>query len=164
MAYKDEYEVARLHADPRFREALAEQFEGDFRMSYYLAPPLLSRTDPGTGRPRKIRFGNWAGSMFSVLRRFKGLRGTALDPFGYTAERREERALIGEYRALVREVAGRLTSVNLAAAIELVGAVMDVRGYGPVKHASLLAYRARLPELRAGFETAAAEQREPVIA
>jgi indolepyruvate ferredoxin oxidoreductase len=164
MAYKDEYEVARLHADPRFREALTEQFEGDFRMSYYLAPPLLSRTDPGTGRPRKIRFGSWAGSLFGVLSRFKGLRGTAFDLFGYTAERREERALIGEYRALVCEVASRLTKDNLSAAIQLVGAVMDVRGYGPVKHASLQAYRARLPDLRAAFEAAGAERREPVFA
>lgn len=130
MAYKDEYEVACLQSDPRFREAMAEQFEGDFRMSYYLAPPLLIRTDPGTSRPRKIRYGAWAGSLFCVLRRFMGLRGTVFDPFGYSAERREERAMIGEYQALVREVAGCLTSANLAAATQLVGAVMDVRGYG----------------------------------
>ncbi|MFM9937552.1 MAG: indolepyruvate ferredoxin oxidoreductase family protein, partial [Novosphingobium sp.] len=164
MAYKDEYEVARLQTDPRFREALAEQFEGNFRLSYYLAPPLLSRTDPTSGRPRKIRFGAWAGSLFGVLRRLRGLRGTAFDPFGYTAERREERALIGEYRALVREVAGSLTSANLAAATQLVGAVMDVRGYGPVKHVSLLAYRARLPALRATFDEPVAQMREPVVA
>lgn len=164
MAYKDEYEVARLQTDPRFQTALAEQFDGDFRMSYYLAPPLLSRTDPATGRPRKMRFGAWAGSLFRVLRGLKRLRGTPFDIFGYTAERREERALIGEYKALVNEAANRLTSANLAAATQLVGAVMDVRGYGPVKHASLLAYRARLPELQAAMQATAVEVRESVIA
>lgn len=160
MAYKDEYEVARLQANPHFRQALAEQFDGDFRISYFLAPPLLSRVDSTTGRPRKIRFGAWAGRLFSVLQRLKILRGTAFDPFGYTAERREERTLIHEYRALVREAASLLTSSNLDAATKLVGAVMDVRGFGPVKHESMIAYRNQLPALRKALDAPFVEVRE----
>lgn len=155
MAYKDEYEVARLYSRPEYKQALADQFEGNYKMSYYLAPPLLSRVDARTGRPGKIRFGSWAGTMFNVLQRFKGLRGTMFDPFGYNAERREERQLIVEYRELVTHIAAHITPDNLARATEIAEAVLDVRGYGPVKHASLVAYRERVPALLAAFDTPA---------
>ena len=91
LSYKDEYEVARLYTDGEFERRLAEQFEGDFKLALHLAPPLLARPDPDTGRPRKRRFGRWMLSSFRVLARLRFLRGTPLDPFGYSAERREER-------------------------------------------------------------------------
>jgi indolepyruvate ferredoxin oxidoreductase len=156
MAYKDEYEVARLQTDSKFRDALAAQFEGNFKLSFHLAPPLLSRTDPATGRPRKMCMGRWVLPLFGVLRRMKGLRGTAFDVFGYTFERRQERSLIEEYRTLILEVAGRLRAFNLDAAIALADAAGDIRGYGPVKEASIAEYRVRLPQLRSAFDSAAA--------
>ena len=104
LAYKDEYEVARLHADPAFRARIASQFEGDYTLNFHMAPPLLARPDPVTGRPRKMAFGPWVMSLFSVLAWLKPLRGTAFDIFGYTSERRAERALIAEYEALVDEI------------------------------------------------------------
>jgi indolepyruvate ferredoxin oxidoreductase len=162
MAYKDEYEVARLHTDPEFRAALAAQFEGDYKISFHLAPPLLSRTDPRTGRPAKRRFGPWVRPLFGLLRRMKRLRGTFFDPFGWSRERRHERALIGDYEALIREIAPRLAGHNLAAALALAEAASDIRGYGPVKQASAELHAARLPGLLAAFE-AAAPALAPVI-
>jgi len=159
MAYKDEYEVARLHTDPAFRAALAAQFSGDYKLTFNLAPPLLTRADPRTGRPRKMAFRTWIVPLFGVLRRMKGLRGTLFDPFGWSRERRAERALIDEYRALIRQVAGRLDAGNLDAAIVLAAAAGDIRGFGPVKEASLAAWRTQLPGLIAALDTAAAAPR-----
>jgi indolepyruvate ferredoxin oxidoreductase len=160
MAYKDEYEVARLYTDGAFKASLASQFAGDFRVSFHLAPPLLAGVDAKTGRPRKMRFGDWALGLFGVLARMKGLRGTAFDPFGYTHERRVERALIDEYQALIRDVAGRINPDNLASAVALARAASEIRGFGPVKAASVAAYRARIPALLKDFEGAVAfEQR-----
>src|SRR3979490_2896416 len=101
LAYKDEYEVTRLHSNGDFNKKIEGMFEGDYRVVYHLAPPLLARTNPATGEPRKMRFGPWMLPVFKVLSSLKGLRGTPLDPFGYTAERRAERALIREYEATV---------------------------------------------------------------
>ncbi|MEZ5773799.1 MAG: indolepyruvate ferredoxin oxidoreductase family protein [Hyphomicrobiaceae bacterium] len=116
MSYKDEYEVARLHVDPAFRRALAEQFEGDFRLAYHLAPSLFAAVDPETGRPRKVRYGGWMTAVFHVLASLKGLRGTAFDIFGRSPERRAERAAIARYEALLAEIAGKLTPANHAVA------------------------------------------------
>ena len=92
MAYKDEYEVARLYTDGTFTKQIEQTFEpGSLRFEFHLAPPLLARVDKITGEPRKMSFGPWMMKAFGLLRRFKGLRGTAFDPFGYTAERRTER-------------------------------------------------------------------------
>lgn len=154
MAYKDEYEVARLHTDPEFRAALSAQFEDGHKLAFHLAPPLLSRTDKRTGRPAKIQFGAWVQPLFGVLRRMKRLRGTVFDPFGRTRERRHERASIEDYRALIESIASRLTPDTLAAAVVLADAASDIRGYGPVKQASAEAYAARLPGLVAAFDTA----------
>lgn len=154
MAYKDEYEVARLHTDPVFRDALKAQFDDGFRIAFHLSPPLVARTDPHTGRPRKIRFGRWVVPLFGMLRRMKRLRGTVFDPFGYTQERREERRLIAEYRELVRSLAPRLTVDNVDAAIALAKAAQNIRGFGPVKLASIADYHAGLPGLIAAFEEA----------
>ncbi|HEX7156333.1 MAG TPA: indolepyruvate ferredoxin oxidoreductase family protein, partial [Burkholderiaceae bacterium] len=119
LAIKDEYEVARLHADPKFHARIASQFEGDYRLNYYLAPPLLAKIDPATGVPKKMRFGSWLGAGFRVLAQLRFLRGTPLDPFARTAERRAERALIGEYEALVDELLERLDGSNAALAVRL---------------------------------------------
>jgi indolepyruvate ferredoxin oxidoreductase len=153
MAYKDEYEVARLFTDSKFIQRMQEQFSGDFRMTFHLAPPLIPGRDP-SGRPRKRAFGGWILHLFRILAALKGLRGSAFDPFGYTAERRIERRLIEDYRALVSGIIDRLNQANLPAAIELARAAAEIGGYGPVKSASVSAYRLRLRTLLQAFETA----------
>jgi indolepyruvate ferredoxin oxidoreductase len=158
MAYKDEYEVARLYSDPQFAKRLRQQFAGDFRMTFHLAPPLLPGRD-ATGRPRKRAFGPWILGVFKVLARLKGVRGTAFDIFGYTSERRLERRLIADYRKLIEGVVDRLDETNLAAGIELAKAAGEIGGYGLVKDASVAAYEATLPKLMAAFETAGAQPR-----
>ena len=149
MAYKDEYEVARLYTDPGFTHRLREQFSGNITVTFHLAPPLFP------GRPRKRAFGSWMLPVFRMLAALKGLRGSAFDPFGHTAERRMERRLIAEYRALISAIAGRLNQANLAAAIELARAASDIAGYGQVKQASVSAYRVRLKTLQDAFEASA---------
>ncbi|MBE0694256.1 MAG: indolepyruvate ferredoxin oxidoreductase family protein, partial [Aquamicrobium sp.] len=141
MAYKDEYEVARLYTDGSFRRQLAETFDGDGRMTFHLSPPLLARKDPHTGEPAKMAFGPWMMAAFGVLAKFRGLRGTALDPFGYTAERRTERALIEEYRRHVEAALATLTRDGHARAVAVAEVPEQIRGYGPVKERSIEAAR-----------------------
>lgn len=148
MAYKDEYEVARLYSLPAFREGLAAQFDGDYKVSLNLAPPLLSwRRDARTGRPKKIAFGAWIFPVFKLLAGMKRLRGTPFDIFGMTAERRMERGLIGEYRELVMTLAKGLSADNIDRAAEIAGAARLIAGYGPVKEAGVAAWRAKVAEL-----------------
>lgn len=155
MAYKDEYEVARLHRDRSFAEKLARQFEGDFKIRHHLAPPLLSRRIDGrTGRPEKLSFGGWIRPAFAVLERLKFLRGTALDPFGRTEERRMERRLIEDYIALVTDLCSGLDAANHAVAVELAGLPDMVRGFGPVKLAAIERYEKRRAELIARWRAA----------
>jgi indolepyruvate ferredoxin oxidoreductase len=117
MAYKDEYEVARLYTDGEFLAQLAETFDGEkLKLKFHLAPPILGRKDPVTGKPRKSTFGPWAMPLFRILARLEGLRGTRFDPFGYTRERRAERQLIGDYIALVERLSPKLSPENYAAA------------------------------------------------
>ena len=149
MAYKDEYEVARLHADPAFMARLREQFEGDWTLRFHLAPPILTRTDPKTGLPVKREFGAWMLPAMRGLARLKFLRGTPFDPFGRTEERRTERALIGEYEALIDELLARLSPSNHALAIELARLPEHIRGYGHVKARNLEGVRTRWAELLA---------------
>jgi indolepyruvate ferredoxin oxidoreductase len=156
MAYKDEYEVARLYTDPKFMQRLRNQFEGDFKLTFHLAPPLFPGRDAG-GRPKKRRFGILTLSLFRLLAALKRLRGTVFDPFGHTAERRSERRLIGDYRALIDRIAGELDPSNLPAALELAAAAARIAGYGPVKDAALRAYKEQLPPLLQAFESAKAE-------
>lgn len=134
LAYKDEYEVARLHLATAAR-ACAE-FEPGFRMQFHLSPPLLAGRDPD-GRPKKRRFGPWMVSAFRLLAALKGLRGTALDPFGWLAERRTERALIAQYEADMAEALPRFTPETEAALRELAELPLAIRGYGPVKEAAV---------------------------
>jgi indolepyruvate ferredoxin oxidoreductase len=139
MAYKDEYEVARLQLDPAFRARIDAMFEGDYRVRHHLAPPLLARRDPITGVPRKIEFGGAIRPVFHVLRAARRLRGTWLDPFGRTDERRMERRLVEEYFAIVAHVVGKLTPGNHASAVRLARWADGVRGYGHVKQRFLAA-------------------------
>ncbi|MCX2780024.1 indolepyruvate ferredoxin oxidoreductase family protein [Microbulbifer thermotolerans] len=160
LAYKDEYEVARLYTDGEFAKALRENFSGDFALEFNLAPPLLSPFDKALGRPRKLKFGGWMYKAFGLLAKLKVLRGTPLDIFGYTAERKIERALIGEYEQLVDRVIGELNAENHAAAIELLSYPDAIRGYGPVKEVSLdRARKLRSAALRR-FENPGAELNE----
>jgi indolepyruvate ferredoxin oxidoreductase len=132
MAYKDEYEVARLYTDGRFVEQLKAQFEGDFSVKFNLAPPLLAKKD-AKGHLVKAEFGSWMWSAFKLLAKMKGLRGGAFDIFGYTEERKMERALIVEYRSMVEALAAGLTIGNHATAVELANLPEQVRGFGHVK-------------------------------
>ena len=158
MAYKDEYEVARLYVDPKFMQRLREQFAGDFELTFHLAPPLLPGRDR-SGRPKKRRFGAATLPLFKLLAHLKGLRGTAFDPFGYTAERRMERRLIGDYRSLIDRITDEINPANLAAAVELAAAAGRIAGYGPVKDAARKAYEDELPSLLQAFESAQSQPR-----
>jgi indolepyruvate ferredoxin oxidoreductase len=142
MAYKDEYEVARLYTDGGFERALRARFEGDFTLEFHLAPPLLAEVDPVTGHAKKQRYGKWMLSAFRLLAAFKGLRGTALDPFGRTAERCEERGLIDWYLGLVDEILGRLGPETAETALDLARLPHRIRGYGHIKAANLATVKA----------------------
>ncbi len=147
MTYKDEYEVGRLMSDPAFKQRLAENFEGDFEVHYNLAPPLFSRRDARTSRPRKRRFGPGMARGFALLARLRALRGTKLDVFGYGAHRRMERRLVDEYAALVDTVLRELTPAREAEAEAVLRAHDQVRGFDVVKEASVERVRAAVPEL-----------------
>jgi indolepyruvate ferredoxin oxidoreductase len=156
MAYKDEYEVARLYSDPAFAARLAATFEGDYRLRFNLAPPLFARRDPHTGLPRKREYGPWMLPVLRTLARFRRLRGTRLDPFGYTDERRMERRMVDEYEALALELAGRLDAARYELAIDLATWTAAVRGFGHVKARALGAAERRRDELLARWRGAAA--------
>ncbi|OYX73216.1 MAG: indolepyruvate ferredoxin oxidoreductase [Rhizobiales bacterium 32-66-11] len=151
MAYKDEYEVARLFADGAFQRQVNAAFEGDLKFEFHLAPPFLARADGPNGEPRKMRFGPWMMKAFGLLATFKGLRGTPFDPFGRTAERRTERALIVEYEAVLGEIIGALDAGNHAHAVALASVPEKIRGYGPVKARHLVAAKAEEAALLARF-------------
>ena len=136
MAYKDEYEVARLYTNGLFQQRLDEVFEGDYTLNFHLAPPLFSKKDPATGLPRKAKFPGLTLSLFRMLAPFKFLRGTRLDPFGYLAERVEERATRDDWMSFLVEIAGELDDSNLATAEKLAGLPMEIRGFGHVKAAN----------------------------
>ena len=133
MAYKDEYEVARLYSDGRFREALEREFDDVGTIRILLSPPLIARTDPVTGRPRKISFGPWVFPLFRLLTKLRWLRESPFDPFGATRERRVERALRDAFLKEIREIARHLAAENLAASIAFAEAPLQVRGFGPIK-------------------------------
>ncbi|MBL8380295.1 MAG: indolepyruvate ferredoxin oxidoreductase family protein [Burkholderiales bacterium] len=148
MAYKDEYEVARLHADPAFMEKVRSQFEGDYKLVFHLAPPLFAKRN-AKGELVKKAYGPWMMKAFGVLAKFKGLRGTALDIFGYTEERKTERALIGEYRETIAGLLGALSKDNLATAVAIASVPEDIRGYGHVKERHLKAANEKRAKLLA---------------
>jgi indolepyruvate ferredoxin oxidoreductase len=151
MAYKDEYEVARLYTDGEFLRKLHGQFEGDFRLAFHLAPPLFAQRDPATGQLRKRAYGPWVMSALRLLAGMRRLRGTAFDVFGRTDERRTERKLIADYEALLAELCDKLTPDNHRLAVELASIPEQIRGFGHVKEAHLAKAKAREAELIAAF-------------
>ena len=153
LAYKDEYEVARLYTDMGFKEKIAEQFEGDYKLTFHLAPPIMSDIDAATGEPRKKVFGPWMMTAFNLLAKFKGLRGTALDVFGYTAERKLERQLIADYEVLIEELLRDTTAANYETAVDLASVPEYIRGFGHVKHAHLTDAKLRWAELLVKFRS-----------
>ena len=138
MAYKDEYEVARLYTSGDFEKRLHESFEGDFKVKYNLAPPLLAKRD-AHGHLVKAQYGAWMKTAFRGLAKFKSLRGTALDPFGYTAERKMERGLVRNYEALIVEMLASLSPKNHLTAVELASLPERIRGFGHVKDRNAVA-------------------------
>ena len=148
LAIKDEYEVARLFQDTDFRRMLSETFEPGGRVYLHLAPPLLSRTNPATDRPQKIRFGAWVLPIMAMIARFKSLRGTRLDPFGYSVERRAERALIDLYEDDLSFILSDLTEANLELATALAALPQNIKGFGPVKMTTMEHYNQRRRDLR----------------
>jgi indolepyruvate ferredoxin oxidoreductase len=153
LAYKDEYEVARLYTDGEFRKKIEGMFEGDYRMVFHLAPPLLAKKDPLTGEPKKMRFGPWTYQLFKLLKTMKSLRGTPLDIFGYTHERRTERALIAEYEQTVERLVAGLTAQNHAIAVEIAALPEEIRGFGHIKARNLAAAQEKRTRLLAAFAT-----------
>jgi indolepyruvate ferredoxin oxidoreductase len=155
MAYKDEYEVARLYADPAFMRQVRNEVDGDnLRLRFHLAPPLLARRNKTTGEPVKMSFGPWMLTAFGVLASLKFLRGTALDPFGYTAERRTERQLVRDYESLLDELVAKLAPENHDLAVSLAAIPEKIRGFGHVKQRHLAVAKADeaalLEQFRAG--------------
>jgi indolepyruvate ferredoxin oxidoreductase len=149
LAYKDEYEVARLYTDGNFEKQLRDQFEGDFRFKFNLAPPLLGGGTDALGRPRKRAFGAWMMPVFRLLAKMRGLRGTAFDIFSYSADRKLERDLIAGYEKDVAHVLTVLSPLNLDTAIEILSLPDRIRGYGPVKEKSVQDAKARYAQLAA---------------
>src|SRR5207302_10411281 len=152
---KDKCEVARLYADDAFLKQVNNELGGDnLRFHVHLAPPLLARRDKATGEPKKMTFGPWILPLFRLLAKFKFLRGTAFDPFGYTLERRRERALVREYEMMLEEVLARLSGENHHIAVALAAIPEKIRGFGHVKMRHLKAAKAEeaalLEQLRTG--------------
>jgi indolepyruvate ferredoxin oxidoreductase len=143
MAYKDEYEVARLYAEPSFLAQVKNEVAGDnLTLKFHLAPPLFARKDKVTGLPRKMTLGPWMLPAFRVLAKFKVLRGTALDVFGYSQERRTERKLIADYETLLDEIMAKLAPDNHHIAVGLANIPEKIRGFGHVKARHLVAAKA----------------------
>ena len=157
MSYKDEYEVARLYSDGGFRRQLAEQFEGDYRLHFHLAPLWLAKRNPHTGLPEKRRLPGWTLGAFGLLARLKWLRGSPLDPFGRSGERRTERALIAEYRGAIESLLPHVSRENYDRAVTIAALPDSVRGFGHVKMAAVGSYRQELEDLVRRF-------REPSLA
>ncbi len=150
MAYKDEYEVARLYADPAFLEKISDKFEGNYTLAFNMAPPLLAAKDQ-SGHLIKKEFGPWMMKAFGILAKFKGLRGSALDIFGKTEERRMERQLITDYETLLEEILKSLTDKNYDTAVQLASVPNDIRGFGHVKEGNVKAARVRQAQLMEQF-------------
>jgi indolepyruvate ferredoxin oxidoreductase len=150
MAYKDEYEVARLHTDPAFLEKIADMFEGDYKVKYHLAPPLWAKHD-AKGHLVKQEYGPWMLQAFRALAKMKFVRGSAFDIFGYTHERKTERALIAQYRKTIASLLPKLDEHNLVQAVAIANIPEEIRGYGHVKERNLEKARDKEAALLAAF-------------
>jgi indolepyruvate ferredoxin oxidoreductase len=151
MAYKDEYEVARLHTDSAFLQKISGMFEGDYTVNYHLAPPLIAKTN-AKGELQKQKFGPFMLTGFKLLKHLKGLRGTAFDVFGHTDERRTERALIGEYQASIDQVLAKLNADNHALALDIARVPEQIKGFGHVKARHLAAVRGKWAGLMTAWQ------------
>jgi indolepyruvate ferredoxin oxidoreductase len=160
LAYKDEYEVARLFTDGHFEQRLRDQFDGDFKISFNLAPPLLGGAKDALGRPKKRAFGAWILPVFRTLAKMRVLRGSVLDVFGYSADRRLERDLIAGYEKDVATVLGLLSPATHDTAIELLSLPDRIRGYGPVKEKAVQDAKARYAQLAADLVNPPAAPRQ----
>ena len=147
MAYKDEYEVARLYTAKEFSQQLQQQFSGKFKLQFHMAPPLLPLGKDSQGRPKKIKLGSYVIGLFHILARLKFLRGTVFDPFGYSRERRLERRLIGEYKSRMLELASDLVEHQMESAITIAAIPENIRGFGPVKLESIRQAEVQLTSL-----------------
>ncbi len=154
MAYKDEYEVARLYSQSMFWHKLAAEFEGDYRVEFNFAPPLVARRDPETGHLKKRSFGQRTRYLLKLLSKGRKLRGTAFDIFGYTTERKQERQLVEDYRAIIRTLVSRLTPENHDLALEIASLPEHIRGYGHVKEDNIEIAEKRRADLMEQFSAA----------
>jgi len=159
LAYKDEYEVARLHTSGDFLPSLKQHFGNDVKMRFHFSPPIFASIDPETGRPKKYEFGSWMLPILRVLAKFKGIRGTRFDPFGMTKDRRLERELIPQYEQLVDEILAELDAERFDLAVEILSSAESIRGYGAIKEKSVADYRERLEKLRSRWQTPAPRQK-----
>ncbi|HJT98058.1 MAG TPA: DUF6537 domain-containing protein, partial [Rhodanobacteraceae bacterium] len=157
MAYKDEYEVARLYTSGAFEKQIRETFDGDYKLHFNLAPPLFAKKD-AEGHLRKAEYGTWVFGAFKLLAKLKGLRGTALDVFGYTAERKGERRLIEDYFRTIGVLIAALDRDNHALAVEIASIPERIRGYGHVKERHLAAASLRATELTSAWRNPRTER------
>src|SRR4029450_3031193 len=157
MAYKDEYEVGRFYSDGEFLKKLGSQFEGDYKLTFHLAPPLFADRDPTTGQLKKREYGAWVMPMFRILASLKKLRGTKLDIFGYSEERRMERRLIGEYQATIDEVLATLGQDNHVLAVQIASVPDAMRGFGHIKEKNVKAAKEREASLLAAWRNPATQ-------
>ena len=153
MAYKDEYEVARLYAETDFLDRIGDRFEGSYELRFHLAPPLLAGRDALSGKLRKHEYGPWMITVFRFLAKLRFLRGTPFDVFGRSEERRSERRLISEYEAVVDEIVSSLSPANYQTAIDLAALPLEIRGFGHVKQANLVGAKAKESALLARFRS-----------
>ena len=153
MAYKDEYEVARLYSETDFLRRVAGRFEGRYRLDFHLAPPLLADRDPESGHLRKRTYGPWMLHAFRILAKLRRLRGTRFDIFGHSEERRTERRLIGEYEAVLEQILHRLSADSHATAVELAALPLEIRGFGHVKQAALARVKAKQATPLSGLQS-----------
>lgn len=151
LSYKDEYEVARLHTQTGFLNKVRQEYGDKAKLRFHLAPPLLSHSVDSRGRPRKRVFGAWMIPVFRVLASLRGLRGTRLDPFAWSAERRIERALIEEFEQHVAEILEHLSSHNIDLGVAIIEEYLEIRGYGPVKEEAANKARKKIEERLTGF-------------
>jgi indolepyruvate ferredoxin oxidoreductase len=154
LAIKDEYEVARLYAETDFLDRVAAQFEGNYRLSFHLAPPLLNRRDRATGEPKKSAYGPWMMSVLRMLARLRRVRGTPFDFFGLSEQRRRERALIGEYEATLEDLLAKLSPPNHELAVAIASIPEHIRGYGHVRERHMKEAKVREATLLTQFRAA----------
>ncbi|MBE25941.1 MAG: indolepyruvate ferredoxin oxidoreductase [Rhodospirillaceae bacterium] len=161
MAYKDEYEVARLHSSHDFRKKVRETFDGDYKLTFHLAPPLFAAKDANSGVPKKTSFGPWILPVFTILAKMRFLRGSVFDIFGYTSERRRERGLITDYFDTVREVSNKLDHESHALAVQIAEIPEKIRGFGHIKEKNLREAKDQEKKLLEAFHNS---EKRPVAA